>query len=397
MVVRERAADQQKSILVIDDEVGICQAVQRILEREGFRVEIAQDGKLGLEQVKGSPPDLALIDVKIPGISGLDLIGLIHEVDPEIICIVITGYATVEMAVQAIKGGAYDFLTKPFSADALLLAVNQGLERRMLAQEAKRTAQAEEQAHRLAAEKAHLEELNQAKAQFIRLVTHELQSPVSAVENYLKLLLGGYVPPEREEEILQKCVARTEEERMLIADLLELGKLEVLEAPESAEVRLSEVLDQVLDDYREEIQEKHLDLALQVEQDVPSIWASTEQIKSLWTNLVSNAIKYTPDSGKISIKLENSEGAVSGTVTDSGIGIPAEDQERLFREFFRAKNAKIQGIPGTGLGLAIVKKILDGLEGTITVTSQPGAGTCFQFTIPLPETGRSIAFPITME
>ncbi|MCK4489004.1 MAG: sigma-54-dependent Fis family transcriptional regulator, partial [Anaerolineales bacterium] len=129
---------KKSRILVIDDEIGICEGVQRALESEGFQVAIALDGKSGLALVKENGFDLILLDVKMPEISGLDLIGMIHQIDPEIICIIITGYATVEMAVSAIKQGAYDFLTKPFSVDILLLAVNQGLERRMLSLEAKR-------------------------------------------------------------------------------------------------------------------------------------------------------------------------------------------------------------------------------------------------------------------
>jgi signal transduction histidine kinase len=376
--------DQQQAILVIDDEPGICLAVQRILEAEGCRVDVAHDGRTGLARVRSRPPALALIDVKIPDINGLELINLIHQVDPEIICIVITGYATVEMAVKAIKEGAYDFLTKPFSADALVLAVNQGLERRMLVQEARRAARAEEQAQKLGEEKSRLEELNQAKAQFIRLVSHELQAPVSAVENYLKLLLEGYVPPERESEILRKCISRTEEERMLIADLLELGKLEVLESPKTGPVNLSEILQQVLNDCQEVIERKQLELCVEVAENIPAIQAAPEQIRSLWENLVGNAIKYTPEFGKVSIFLGSTAQEVTSRVTDSGIGIPAEDQGNLFSEFFRAKNARAAGLPGTGLGLAIVKKILDSLGGTITVSSQPDHGASFQFSIPLP-------------
>jgi len=147
----------------------------------------------------------------MPQISGLDLIKMIHEIDPDIICIMITGYATVEMAITAIKEGAYDFLTKPFSMEVLLLAVNQGLERRSLSLEARRIAQVELQAKKLAEDKLRLEKLDQAKRQFLSLVTHELKSPVSAVENYLKLILQGYVDPEKEKQILEQCIIRTQE------------------------------------------------------------------------------------------------------------------------------------------------------------------------------------------
>ena len=374
---------KKSRILVIDDEIGICEGVQRALESEGFQVAIALDGKSGLALVRENSFDLILLDVKMPEISGLDLIGIIHQIDPEIICIIITGYATVEMAVSAIKQGAYDFLTKPFSVDILLLAVNQGLERRMLSLEAKRAARVKAEMKKLAEEKIRLEELDQAKKQFIRLVTHELQSPVAAVENYLKLILEGYVPAEDQKGILEKCIARTREERKMIADLLELGHLEMIKSFQASRITPGEILEQVIEEYREEINQKGLVLLVEVDKNIPEITASPEQIKSVWSNLLSNAVKFTPARGEITIGLKYKDGILEGRVQDSGIGIPVEDQEKLFTEFFRAENAKQAGVPGTGLGLVIVKQVVDGLCGTVSVTSDVGVGSTFSFSIPL--------------
>jgi signal transduction histidine kinase len=320
----------------------------------------------------------------MPGINGIDLIGAIHTVDQEIICIIITGYATVELAVQALKHGAYDFLAKPFSVDELIHVVNQGIERRQLYQQAKRTQAAEAEANRLAEEKRQLEELDKAKRQFIRLVTHELQAPVSAVENYLELILGGYVPRDDQPEILKKCIARTTEERHLIADLLELGHLEVIKAYESEPVQLDEILLSIVETYQEIINQKEIDLKINIVEPIPQINAAPEQIKSLWSNLISNALKFTPESGSVSISLLKEGDHILGEVRDTGIGVPIKDQEHLFSEFFRAKNAKDQEIPGTGLGLAIVKRILESIDGEIIVESKVGLGSVFKFSIPLP-------------
>ena len=373
----------RSKILVIDDEVGICEGIQRVLEPEGFQVDIALDGGSALEMIKKGGFDLILIDVKMPQISGLDMIPLIHQLDPEIICIIITGYATVEMAVTAIKKGAYDFLTKPFTLDTLLLAVNQGLERRALSLESKRVALLENEAEKLAAEKERLEALDTAKRQFIRLITHELKSPISAIENYLKLLLGDYVKPEDQKDILEQCISRTQEERRLIDDLLELGHLEVLESFQITSLDLSDVLHQTLREFEEEIHRKKLDLQVIVDGELPLISAVPEQIKSIWCNLISNAVKYSPSGGNITISLAFRDGKIIGQVADQGIGIPQEDQKNLFTEFFRAKNAKMTGIPGTGLGLAIVKRIIEGLEGEISVVSKMDSGSIFKFFIPL--------------
>jgi signal transduction histidine kinase len=321
----------------------------------------------------------------MPGTKGTDLIESIHELDPEMVCIIITGFATVELAVESIKLGAYDFLTKPFSVDTLILAVNQGIERRRLALEARKLEAAEAEARQLAEEKRRLEELDHAKRQFIRLVTHDLQAPVSAIENYLKLIQQGYISPEEQPEIIKKCLARTQEELDLLADLLELGHLEVVESFRKSEVHFSEVLHSVLESFQERIEQKKLQVEIKTDEAIPVVIAAREQIKSLWQNLISNAIKYTPDNGQVTVRLYLDDAYLVGEVSDTGIGIRPQDQEQIFSEFFRAQNARALNVPGTGLGLTIVKRIVDSLGGKITFDSGLKQGTTFAFKIPLPE------------
>lgn len=366
---------ENPKILVIDDEISICEGIQRALSLEGYPVEAAYDGNTGLQKLKKGGVNLVLIDVMMPGINGIDLIGSIHNLDPDTICIIITGYATVELAVQAIKRGAYDFLTKPFSIDELLHTVNKGLEHRQLTLEAKHALEAE-------AETQRLKELDQAKKDFIRLVTHELQAPVSAIETYLKLILQDYIPPQDQHGILEKCLARCQEEQALIQDLLELGKLEVIESADKSQVEMDKSLRAVLEACQGHLDEKQIELHLEIAADLPSIMANRKQIRSLWLNLLSNAVKYTPQNGWIKIKLEADVDHIQAEISDSGIGISPEDQQRLFTEFFRAKNAKELEIPGTGLGLAIVKRIINGLNGEIMVESAIGQGTTFRLRIP---------------
>jgi signal transduction histidine kinase len=375
----------QNKILVIDDEIGICEGIRRALSPQGFYVDFALNGDDGLDKIRQDDFEIVLLDIMMPGVSGVTLIKAIHEVDPEIVCIIITGYATVELAVRSIKQGAYDFLTKPFTGDDLLLSVNQGLERHRLSLEAKRVQTAEAESRRLAEEKSRLEELDQAKRQFIRLVTHELQAPVDAIQGYLNLIRDGYVPTEQVPEILDKCAARAEEERALIADLLELGHLDTLSAGRVAvRVQMEVVLKDVLDSLRSKADGRKIKLVLQVEGELPSILADPHQCKSLWLNLLDNAIKYTPENGSATVRLRAESGAILGQVADTGIGIPLEDQGRLFTEFFRARNAKEAGIQGTGLGLVIVKRVIEGLGGRISVASSAGQGSIFSFEIPVP-------------
>ncbi len=381
------------NILVIDDELGIREGCKRALTPQGFSVDTARDGSEGLEKIRGGSFDLALLDVMMPGISGLDLLALIREHDPDIVCIIITGYATVPLAVNAIKQGAYDFISKPFTVDDLLMTVNQGLERRKLLMETKRLQKIEAEARQLASDKAKLEELEKSKAAFIRLVTHELQSPAAAVQSYLQLILDGYVPPEKYREYVEKAAARAREEVTLIGDLLELGRLrELKDRGQIAAIRLDDVLRKALEPLENLANQRGQRLLVEVAPGVPPVRGVANEFKSLWSNLVRNAIKYTPEGGAVTVSLRTDGQQVIGQVQDTGIGIPAEARERLFTEFFRAENAKSLNLRGTGLGLVIVKQVVETAGGQIWVESEVGRGSTFTFV--LPTTAEEAAAPV---
>lgn len=374
----------ETNILVIDDEPGIREGCRRALTPHGYAVRTAENGEEGMKLVQSEPVDLALIDVMMPGTSGLDLISLIHQKDADTVCVIITGYATVELAVSAIKQGAYDFLTKPFTTDDLLLVVNQGLERRRLMLETRRLQAIEAEARQLAAEKARLEELDRVKVAFIHLVTHELQAPVSAILTYLDLILNGYIPPEEQRESLERIQERAKELLSLVSDLLEFGRLKEIQAAVRPEpLNLDAALRKVLEQLAPQAQEKSLTVQVEVAAGLPPVRLAAEQARSIWTNLLSNAIKYTPAGGTVSVRLVQEGPRLLGQVRDSGIGIPEEAKEKLFSEFFRAKNAKALNISGTGLGLAIVKQIIEKAGGKVWVESQVDQGSTFSFVLPV--------------
>jgi two-component system, sensor histidine kinase and response regulator len=380
------APAQQSSgrILVIDDEPGIREGCKRVLGARGFQVDVAEDGQTGLRVVQEGGVDLVLLDVMMPGISGIDLIAPIHAHDPEIVCVIITGYGTVELAVKAIRQGAYDFINKPFSADDLAMTVNQGVERRRLSLESKRCLVAEQESQRLTEEKTHLEEINRAKTSFVRLVTHELRAPIAAIQSYLRLILDGYVPPEREHEIIGRAEIRAQEQLALIADLLELSRLQDGRMPEkSSMANLGDILRDVVQQFDGQAREKSQKLTVTISCDLPPVRVMADQFKSVWVNLISNALKYTPAGGSIGVRLTCHEDRIVGEVTDTGIGIPVEAQGRLFGEFFRAQNAKAYTEQGTGLGLAIVKQVIERSGGKISFVSQEGKGSTFRFALPV--------------
>ena len=164
----------ERHLLVVDDEMGIREGCKRALSEEGYIVDLAEDGTVGLQKVKEGSYDLLLVDLMMPGIDGLDLIRQVHEIDPEIIMIVITGYATIDTAVEATKRGAYDYLTKPFTPEALSAVVGHGLEKRALRLEALRfTEERERRLLELAREKSHMRTVISCMADGVLVVNKE--------------------------------------------------------------------------------------------------------------------------------------------------------------------------------------------------------------------------------
>jgi signal transduction histidine kinase len=238
-------------------------------------------------------------------------------------------------------------------------------------------------AQELAELNTRLEELDKARAEFIWLVTHELRAPVAAIQGYLKLILGGYVPAEREREFIQKAEQRALDQLALISDLLELARLEEPSAEVEVEILdLGEVLRGVNDLVRAQAEEKGLSFEVEISSDLPPVRANLEHMKHLWTNLISNAIKYTMPAGTVAVSLTQNAQEIVGTVQDTGIGISPEDLPRIFDEFYRAENAKAMERHGTGLGLSIAKRVVEAYGGKIWVESDLGKGSTFTFVLP---------------
>jgi signal transduction histidine kinase len=237
-----------------------------------------------------------------------------------------------------------------------------------------------------------LSALEDARAQFTLLVTHELRAPVAAIQSYLKLILEGYVPPTKVQETLEKAEKRAMEQLALIADLLELGRIQSADARGKVEpIQLGRALLEQMDLMAARAQERGITIHADVDPELPLVLSNNDQIRSVWNNLISNAIKYNRDDGRVDIKLHCEGDRIVGSVSDTGIGIPAEAMTRLFSEFFRADNAKAASRMGTGLGLSIVKEIIEHSGGQITCESEIDKGTTFRFWLPV------IAEPVAEE
>jgi signal transduction histidine kinase len=228
-------------------------------------------------------------------------------------------------------------------------------------------------------------ELN--KTWFLEKAAHQLRSPLNAIDTMLKTLRQGYLGSTQTEQarLIARCEQRIENLGKVIADLLDLGvKRTDLSKLEMHPVNIGDVLKPLAHLYQSQAAAKNLDFSCDIEEGLPNILAQEKLIDELLNNLISNAIKYTPSGGQVRIRVAGeSSDRVLCEVTDTGIGIPADDLSRLFTEFFRSTNARALTEEGTGLGLVIVKEILDRLRGTIAVSSKPGEGTRFTCYFPV--------------
>jgi signal transduction histidine kinase len=377
-------------ILVVDDEDGIQKGCRRVLAEHGFHLEAAFTIKEGLQKIQDSSFDLVLLDVMLPDGKGIDIIPRLHERDPDLVCVVMTGYATVELAVEAMKAGAYNFITKPFSADLLLLSVNQGLEKRQLSRDVKRLKSFEHDVSQLwSLAKGELDGFDQLNKDFIgpaafRLtIAHEFRAPITALLSFLILLRKGYVPADQQDKIIDSAIERAQDLLDLVDDLMNLTTAKEELSPENRKLHhLAEELEKVVPTLKAQAQEKGLQFSMEIK-NRPLVETNPMLMELLWTNLISNAIKYTLPGGSVTVVLEEQEGWAIGSVADTGIGMSPSEQNLIFHEFYRAPRAKEMERHGSGLGLSFVKRIIEGYNGTLDVRSEVDQGSCIQFRLPM--------------
>lgn len=365
-------------VLVVDDEPGMRTGVGRALRDYrfslpdingdvAFNVNTAETGEQALELISGARPDILLLDHKLPGISGLETLDRVVGGEADMAVIMITAYASLETAVSAIKHGAYDFLAKPFTPEELKNAVRKASESLILARQARRLAQ----------------EKRQVRFQFISVLAHELKAPLAAIEGYLHIVRDRAAgeDPKVYDHMLDRSLIRAEYMRKMITDLLDLTRVESgQKRREFTEVDVREVAKAAIDTAVPQAKERGIEIALHA--GGPFVMnADRGEIDIILNNLISNAVKYNRDNGRVDVKVSRSAENVTISVADTGIGMTAEEASRLFSDFVRIKNEKTRSILGSGLGLSIVKKLAVLYGGDATVKSEPDKGSVFTVTL----------------
>jgi len=351
-------------VLVIDDEEIARISCQRVLKREGIEVTLAGSGREGLDILMRERHDLVLVDLKMPEMDGVEVARRIRDYDPNIVTIIITGYATIESAVAVMKEGAYDYLPKPFTPDELIIVVRRGLEKRRLDQESR----------------ALREEKEAMERNFITMVTHQLRSPLAAIYQYIEVLLSD-IGGERsgmQQEMLERIRERLNGLLELINDWLDLSRIQAGEIVHRLQsVPMSQCVDAALAGLELAAQEKQVKIITNIPSDLPLVQVDPDTFREVLSNLIANAIKYNRPQGEVYIRALEDGDRVVVEVEDTGLGVDDKEIPFIFDQFYRSKAKEIREQQGTGVGLAIVQKIVRAHGGKIEVRSERGKGSTF--------------------
>lgn len=369
--------NHKAKILIIDDEEIVLDSCIQILAKGNYELTTARNGNMGLELIKEISPDLVFVDLKMPGISGYEVLNGIQEIDTSIVTVVITGFATVDSAIEAMKRGAYDFLPKPFTPEELRVITRRGLERRELILET----------IALRREKEMLRE------HFAAIVSHELKSPLGAVQQNLYVLaddLADKLTIEQKTK-LERLQSRIADLVKLINTWLRAISVDVSSIREHFEpTSIPAVITKAVESVQPHAIRKDIEITTSIPENLSLINGDEGTLVEAVVNIAGNAVKYSRIGGSVFIETQEQAGQINIIIKDNGVGIAPEDIPNLFVDFYVGKS-KTEGERRSGVGLAITRRIIEAHNGTISVESELGKGSTFVIYLPIlkPPTDKS--------
>ncbi len=487
--------EEQTKILVVDDEKVIRDGCRRVLADNKYNVICAENGQEAMSMLQKEKVDIMLLDLKMPVMSGEEVLVEAYKLYPDIPIIIITGHGTIDTAVECMKKGAYDFITKPFQIDQFLLTIKRASEKRALEQKAKQFEEENiKNLYDLNLEKSRLKtiincmangvmvtnrnmeivlynpalmrlleittdqidypipvnriindkdllkalndvqsansseaktisqeielnrnvlraisapaygpenyvvgtvtvledvtafkELDEMKTDFVNMVAHELRSPIVAIRQQNSVLLEGLAGPlqEKQKEFLERGILKIDQLLELINDLLDIAKIEAgKHIQHQTPTDIGRIIIDTMTFLEQRAEAQGIKLQHEMENMQP-VQADPKRIEEVFSNLITNAINYSPEGGVVTVSGRCLSDYMEIRVSDTGVGIPESEMPKIFDKFYRVKDPKTRKVMGTGLGLSIVKGIIEAHNGTIEVESVKGEGTTFRILLPL--------------
>lgn len=386
-------------ILIVDDDRVILELASIVLRRDGYYVQTASDGIKAMLLLEGVLPDLVLLDYMMPGMNGLDVLHLIKEKYPDIAVILFTGMGSEEIAVRAMKAGAADYIMKPFRNHDLLERTASVLRSRSLELHNRELLQ-ERERHLLRTEQwnAELERRVEEKSQELKLahaeiiqaekfatlghlvtgLTHEIRNPLNSINLFAQILRNNTDASPQSVEFLERIQSEVDRIDNLLIKLLSVSRSQIRL---STAVQLDALATEVLSSFQGQIAAQQISLQQEV-LPVPPFLGDEEQLRQVFSNLISNALHAMPSGGELRLNVSRQsvapgQDAIQIEISDNGCGIPLEHQTRVFDPFFSTRQK------GTGFGLSIVLHIVKSYNGKIALNSQPDEGTTFCVLLPV--------------
>ncbi len=368
------------NVLVVDDEPGIRSGVSRILSNFtvsypfmdtdiGFNILEAETGEKAIDIIDSEQIEIVLLDNKLPGIQGTDVLDFINKNKPDILVMMITSYASLELAIKATNIGAHDFIPKPFTPQELKSSLENVSKHLFLRGMTKKMNK----------------EGKEIRYQFLSVLSHELKAPLNAIDGYLRMMQNKEVGDNIEDyqQMIDRSLNRIKGMRNLIMDLLDLTKIRLEKKTERLEnVKIKDIAQNAIEAINPYAIQKDVTINL-IDESNCILNADPSDMEIIFNNLISNAVKYNKNGGSVDVKLKCNKGNLIIIVSDTGIGMTNEETTKLFNEFFRVKSEQTKHITGSGLGLSIVKGIVNLYKGEISVESKIGEGSTFRIILPV--------------
>lgn len=366
-------AEDKINVLIADDEDSLRSTIAAWLGDEGFDVDQAGDGLEAIKKVQGKDYDIALLDIKMPGANGLEVLRFIKKNSNPTEVVMMTGMSDVSMAVEAMKLGAKEYLTKPVDLDQLVPQLRSLVKKR----------DAEER-------------LRQLQAEHTARLLYDLHNPISGLKQSIGYLIKGMAGPlsDHQRELMSYMVNSMDKVIALLSDMMDLTKLE------GGRVRLNEGIGNLADavqkitqEFRVPIQSTKITLDVAAEPDIPPIEYDSQKVEQVIHSLLSNSVKYTPAQGAIVVQVrkvalvieegQQPQDFIMVSVFNSGQGIPKEELPLIFDRYRNVVSDSKDKKKTSGLGLIICQRIIEAHNGKIWVESEFGKGATFFFALPV--------------
>lgn len=377
--------NRKTKILLIEDEKDVRESYEDMLSLLGYETGMAENGKEGLEKLKKDKYDIVLTDLNMPVMNGLETLRRIKKKDADIEVIVITGFATIENAIGAMKQGAFDYITKPVSIDHVKIVLSKCIQQINARRENKKLRDLNTQ----------LSELNDLKNKFITITNHELRTPLAVLKGYVDLLDMDVDRKEgsEQDEYLGIITNTITEMIDMVEYMHDLSTFEKFgETDNKSNFDINDLVQSVYKEVKVLFDNREINLSLNLEEKPINVYAEKRLLKKAIRELVQNALKFTNENGSVSLIIKNIElkNKVFIKVEDTGIGIPHDKIELIFEPFyevqdvmhhFSSKTDFMGG--GIGVGLSLVKEAVESSDGEIAVESTPGQGSVFTIILPV--------------